>query len=250
MNARRMVGLASALIATVAALTLPSPAGARAACAVAPVAAHRGNWDGKYDDNTRNGFRYAQNHDARAWWETDVSVAIDGKLVMQHDPSAPWTLTLFDFLNDVSVDQPQVFMELKFVPTDAQWTTILDMITWYGVRTNIVITSFDGQTLLTAEQKAPDIKRGLIESAGYTTAANITKWHVQYYLKHSDSITSARMSEWTGAGLKVAPWSDHLSNSPAEWQRMNYYPMVAIITDTGGAYDTWAAQQGCTVTKR
>jgi hypothetical protein len=247
---KRLTGMVSVLIATVAALTALPTAGARAACAVAPVAAHRGNWDGTYDDNTRNGFRYTQNHDARAWWETDVNVADDGRLVMQHDATASWTLTLWDFLNDVSVDKPKVFMELKFVPTNDQWTQLIEMIDAYGVRPNIILTSFVGQTLLTAEQKAPNIQRGLIESAGYTSASNITKYHVQYYLKHSDSITAARMTEWTGAGLKVAPWSDHLSNSPDEWKRMNYYPMVTIITDTGAAYDTWASQQGCTVTKK
>lgn len=249
MNTRRLAGMASVLIATVAALTLPSPAGAKAASACAPVAAHRGNWDGKYPENSRNGFRYTQNKDARAWWETDVDV-VDGEFVIRHDPTAPVLMTLPELLNDVAVDNVQVFMELKWSPTAAQWTDLMNLIWQSGIRNNLVITSFVGADLLVAEQRDPTIRRGLIASTGAASAASITQYHVQYYLKHSDSITAARMAEWQGAGLKIVPWSDHLSNSPAEWQRMNYYPVPAVITDTGGAYNTWAAQQGCAITKR
>ena len=219
-----------------------------AACAVAEVAAHRGEWDGKYDENSRNGFRYAQNKYAGAWWETDVDW-VDSQFVIRHDSTQPVRMTLDQFLNDMSVDGVQAFVELKFVPNAAQWDDLIDMIDKYSLRSKIVLTSFDGPTLLAAEGKASNIRRGYIESTGYTTAANITKYHVQYYLKHSDSITYSRAMEWIGAGLKLAAWSDHLSNSPSEWKRMNDDKVVSVITDTGGAYVSWAAGQGWCLTK-
>jgi len=220
-----------------------------ASCAVAEVAAHRGNWDDKYEENSRNGFRHTQNKYAAAWWETDVDV-VNGTFVIRHDPSQPVRMNFDQFLNDMSVDGVQAFVELKFVPTDAQWNDLIGMINSYAVRSNIVLTSFDGPTLLAAEAKAPTMRRGLIESTGYTTAANITKYHVQYYAKHSDSITYARAQEWTGAGLKLAAWSDNLSDNPAEWKRMNDDKVVSVITDTGGSYVSWAASQGCSLSKR
>lgn len=228
----------------------PAPAIAKAAtCTVAEVSAHRGNWDGRYAENGRNAFRYTQNKYAAAWWETDVDV-VDGEFVIRHDPSAPVRMTFEELLNDMAVDGVQAFVELKFVPTDDQWDSIISMIDQYNLRSKIVLTSFVGQTMLAAESKAANIRRGLIASTGYQTAASITQYHVQYYIKHSDSITYSRAMEWIGAGLKLAAWSDHLDNEPTEWKRMNDDKVVNVITNTGGAYVAWAAGQGCTLSKR
>lgn len=243
----------SVLIATLVVAqprTAPAPSmAAVAACTVAEPAAHRGNWDGKYPENSRNGFRYSQNKDAQAWWETDVDW-VDDKFVIRHDASQPYRMTLEEFLNDMAVDNVQALVELKWSPTPDQWTELMNMIWSAGIRQKLVLTSFVGADLLIAEQKDPTIRRGLIASTGYQTAASITQYHVKYYIKHSDSITYARMQEWQGAGLTVIPWSDHLSNNPGEWQRMNQYPIAALVTDTGAAYLSWAGQQGCGLAKR
>lgn len=223
--------------------TLPSTA-AHASVSI-PAAAHRGNWDDKkYPENSGNAFRYVQNHGVK-YWETDLRFKDDGTPVIEHDDADLATLTFEQFLNDLQVDYNVVAMvEFKEDPAD-HWTDIINLVVKYGVGSRIIWTSFVADYLLEAEQKLPSMPRGLIQSTGDTTPQVIAAAHVQWFIKHSDSITSSRVANWfsgSNSTIKLAAWSDHLDNNPSEWARMaSYAHMSLIITNTPGAYATWAA---------
>lgn len=224
-------------------VALPSTS-ARAAVTI-PASAHRGNWDDrKYSENSGNGFRYAQNHGVKDW-ETDLRFKADGTPVMHHDDANLALMTFEQFLNDLQVDYNVTAMvEFKEDPA-THWTDIKNLLTRFGVSNRIIWTSFNANYLLEAENETPSIPRGLIQSTGDTTPQVIAAAHSQWFIKHSDSITAARVANWfsgSNSSMKLAAWSDHLDNNPSEWARMaSYAHMSLIITNTPGSYMTWAA---------
>lgn len=240
--------LVSATLLIAPVITTATPAEAvvkKATCDIAaPASAHRGNWDDrKYPENSRNGFRYAQDKGVK-YWETDVRFKADGTAVIHHDDANLATMTLDEFLNDLQVDYNVTAMiEFKEDPAD-HWTDIIGMVNHYGVASRIIWTSFEASYLLEAQVQTPSIPRGLIQTVGDTTAAVIAAAHVQWFIKYSDSITYGRLQTWlAGANstIKVAPWADKLDNNPTEWDRMNSYSQVALmIINTPGSYATWA----------
>lgn len=238
-----LTALLLALVIGAGWVALPSTS-AQAAVNI-PAAAHRGNWDDhKYPENSGNAFRYAQNHGVK-YWETDLRFKADGTPVIHHDDADLALLTFAQFLNDLQVDYNVTAMvEFKEDPA-THWSVIKNLLTQFGVSNRIIWTSFDANYLLEAETQTPSIPRGLIQSTGDTTPAVIAAAHVQWFIKHKDSFTWARVTNWLSGGnanLKLAAWGDTMDNNHAEYARLTSYTnMSLMIVNTPGDYMAWAA---------
>lgn len=247
--------------ALVAAGSLPAEA---AACVTIPGAAHRGG-DERYAENSRNSFRVSP----VPTWETDVRFTSDYVPVIMHDedvdrttdgagPVADFTYaqleqlrtvddqpvaSLRELVNDAAVDGARMFIELKTMPTTEQWGPLLSALSSRNIPQQLIITSFDGPTLVALHARAGQYPTGLIASTGDQTAASVTQYGTSILIKHKDSITAARMSAWTAGGLKVYAWT---VDDAAEWARMAWYPALAgVLTDKPAAYVAWQKARTC-----
>lgn len=260
MNRKIVAGIAVAIVGA-APLTAIGPEPARAAaCVTIPAVAHRGG-DERYVENTRNAFRSASNVGV-GFWETDVRFTADNVPVIMHDPDVDRTTnghglvedltydeiaqlrtaddqpvpTLAELMNDQAVDGAYFFVELKVMPTEAQWATFLAALnSRAGKGPRPALASFDVATLDALKVRAPSYTRALIQSVGDTDPATVTP-HASILIKHHDAITSARIAKWVGAGLKVYAWT---VDDTAEWERMTWYPVSGVVTNKPAAYLAW-----------
>jgi glycerophosphoryl diester phosphodiesterase len=173
--------------------------------------------DERYVENTRNAFRDAANVGAK-FWETDVRFTADDVPVIMHDETVDRTTTgtgdvadltyaqwqtlrtsddqplpsLADVMNDQSVDRAYAFVELKTMPTEAQWATFIAALTSRVAAgtPRPVIESFDPAILDQVAVRLPAYTRALIQSTGDADPADITP-HATILLKHHDSITAS-----------------------------------------------------------
>ncbi|GIE27114.1 glycerophosphoryl diester phosphodiesterase [Actinoplanes italicus] len=238
-----------------------------AACVTIPVVAHRGGLE-RWAENSGNAYRDASNQGAGVW-ETDVRFTSDDVPVIMHDPEVDRTTdgtglvadltyaqvaalrtadgqpvpTLTQLINDAAVDGPRLLVELKTVPTPAQWATFnAALASRPGVASRVLLMSFEVQALVGATQYAPALTRGLLQSVGDTDPAAVTPY-AKILIKHVNAITAARMTKWKGAGLTVYAWT---VNTSSEWERMTWYPgMAGVITDQPGAYLAWQKSRTC-----
>lgn len=251
----------------------PVEAKARAACPVAPtVVAHRGGEEG-YVENTRNAFRSAKNS-GTGFWETDVRFLADNTPVIMHDATVDRTTdgtgavadmslpqwqalstsdyqpvpTLWDWANDQSVDKAYAFLEIKVMPTEAQWSALISTLAaregWGGPRPTI--SSFDTALLAQVASRMPGYTRALIQSTGDADPAAITPY-ASILLKHHDAITWSRLSKWTTAGIKVYAWADPNADPQSEWVRMTGYGglVSGYVTSYPQAYQLWSSSRVC-----
>jgi glycerophosphoryl diester phosphodiesterase len=271
---RKLVAYAAALIAG-AALVLSGPAAHAAACpALVTADAHRGGTT-TWVENTGNAFRQAGITAARTGmtvnWETDIRFTSDGVPVIMHDETVDATTdgtgavadltyaqvaalrtadrqpvpTLADLVNDAYVDGATMYAELKTVPTEAQWDTLAAALATRPMTTKIVLTSFDGPTVLAAQAHLPAYARGLIQDVGDQSVASVTQWGTNILIKHHNAITWGRLGIWVSGGLSVRSWT---VDSTSEWQRMNSYPagwLDGLITNDPADYLAWGKARTC-----
>lgn len=258
---RRLLAALAVVTLSGGALFVPiQPAEASAGCAVIPVIAHRGGNE-RYVENTRNAFRDATNRGARSW-ETDVRFTSDDVPMIMHDETVDRTTdgtglvsaltaahvatlrtddgqgvpTLAELINDAAVDGVTVFAEPKVNPTPAQWGTLLAAVNSRGLADRVMLISFDPATLGEAELYAPTMKRGLLGALGYADPETVTPY-ASSFLKHYDSVTSARMAAWTTGGLDTYVWT---ADTQTVWERMSRYPALhGLITNKPAAYLKW-----------
>lgn len=251
-----------------------APAMRPRSCVVVPPIAHRGGTE-RYVEDTRNAFRAAP----VGFWENDVQFTLDNVPIIMHDATVDRTtngtgavaaltwaqisllrtaddqpvMTLRDFINDQSVDRVYAFVEIKTAPTEAQWATFIAAVKsregWGGPRP--AISSFDAATLDQVAVRLPGYTRALIQSTGDADPADITP-HASILLKHHDSITAARLTKWTSAGLRVYAWADPAADPSSEWQRISSYStdtaagsVSGYITATPQAYLNWQSSATC-----
>lgn len=266
-----MVAVAVLSFATLTATGSPALA---VACATPLPVAHRGGTE-RYVENTRNAFRQASNYGVN-FWETDVRFTSDDVPVIMHDETVDRTTngtgavadltyaqvaalrtaddqpvpTLADIMNDQSVDKAYMIVEPKVMPTEAQWTTFIAALTSRVGQggPKPALESFDPAVLDQVAARLPGYGRALIQSTGDADPADITP-HATILLKHHDAITSARLTKWTGAGLRVYAWADPAAGDDAsEWARMAGYRdangkslVYGFITSKPSAYVAWRA---------
>jgi glycerophosphoryl diester phosphodiesterase len=270
MMIRKLTGIATVMIVGAAGVLAAESSAAAAACVSIPAVAHRGGTE-RYVENTRDAFRYSTDVGVK-FWETDVQFTADDVPVIMHDDTVDRTTngtgavadltyaqiaalrtsddqpvpTLADVMNDQSVDRAYFFVELKVMPTEAQWATFITALTSRaaGGGPRPAISSFDPAVLDQVAARLPAYTRALIQSAGDADPGDITP-HATILLKHHDSVTSARMAKWTAAGLKVYAWFDVTNDGPAEWTRLAGYPLSGVITDDPSAYLTWQKSRAC-----
>lgn len=270
---------AAAVVLTAAAyLVLPVSAASAAACPEPiPVVAHRGGTE-RYAENTLKAFRHAQNLGA-LWWEADVRATApsddlpDGEQVLMHDATVDRTTdgtgavadltyeeirglhtddgqrvpTLRELLADADVDGAKVLVEVKYDPTPQQWAAIRDAIDGEGMTGRVVVMAFASSVPI-AELRAETVGRaaGVVEDPGYRPVGDYTAMGVTWLIKHQDSITAARLDEWSGP-LSVAAWT---VDSVTGWARMQWYTaepgrLDLVITNKPGAYLAWARERVC-----
>lgn len=263
---RRIIGRIAVITLTAVAVVAPATPSLAAVCAAPGVIAHRGGTE-RYVENTRDAFRDASNIGA-GFWETDVRFTSDDVPVIMHDPDVDRTTngtgavadltaaqiaalrtiddqpvpTLAELMNDQSVDRAYAFVELKVMPTTAQWVTFIAALTSRaGAGTpKPAIESFDPDVLDEVAVRLPGYTRALVQSVGDADPADITP-HATILLKHHDAITWSRWAKWSAAGLKVYAWT--VDDDPAEWARLSY--VAGMITETPRAYLAWKAGRVC-----
>lgn len=265
---RKFRALVSATIVLAAGLAAPSPARA-ATCVDIPAVAHRGGTE-RYVENTLNAYRDAGNHGALVW-ETDVRFTADGVPVLLHDETLDRTTdgtgsvtgltaaelasartadgqavpTLAALVNDAAVDGARILIELKTDPTPAQWSAVLAAIDSRSLRPKVVLMSFDPVVVLEAIAAAPGVETALVENPGYRPVAELTPYGGSY-VKHKNSITGARLDEWSGP-LDVYAWT---VDTAADWAWMHYYTtepgkLDGVITNKPAAYLAWQDARVC-----
>jgi len=152
--------------------------------------------------------------------------------------------TLAELANDAAVDGAQLLVELKTDPTPAQWAAVLSALDARAMRPKTILMSFDAAVVLEAQAVAPNVETGLVENPGYRPVAELTPYGS--YIKHKNSITGARLDEWSGP-LDVYAWT---VDTQADWTWMNYYGaepgrLDGVITNRPTAYLAWAKTQVC-----
>jgi glycerophosphoryl diester phosphodiesterase len=241
---------------------------ATAACPSVPAVAHRGGTE-RYGENTRNAFRYATSIGVNRW-ELDVRFDATDTPFVIHDPTLDRTTngtgdvtrqdlsaarrsglrtddgqyvpSLYEVLTDAAARVASVFVEIKVRPTRRQWANLLARLDWTSMRRRVVLMSFDADTVLEARAAAPDVRTGLVENPSYRPAAQVTRYG-GHYVKHQNSITAARLAEWSGP-LAVYAWT---VDDVAGWARMNRYAarLDGVITNRPAAYLRWAHDRTC-----
>lgn len=270
---RRIVSTIAVATLTLAGLLGASPARA-ATCPAAPTpVAHRGGTE-RYVEDTRDAFLDSAANVGVRFWENDVRFTSDNVPVIMHDEMVDRTTngtgavadltyaqiaalrtsddqpvpTLRDFINDQSLMRAYAFVELKTMPTEAQWVTFIAALTSRvsAGTPRPAIESFDPDVLDQVAIRLPGYTRALAQSVGDADPADITP-HATILLKHHDAITSTRLAKWTGAGLKVYAWADpSAGDTPSEWARMAGYGSVSgFITSAPGAYVAWRNARVC-----
>lgn len=260
--------IARAAVVVLAAVVVAIPGQAlAAACPDQPVVAHRGGIE-RYVENTRDAFRDAANRGVPRW-ETDVQFTSDDVPIIMHDDTVDRTTdgtgavssltfaqiqtlrtaddqpvpSLADFINDADVDSATVFVELKTDPTATQWPVFLAALASRPAEASrIVVTSFDGPTLVALRAHTALYRTGLIQDVGDQTAASVTQYGTAILIKNHNSITSARMAAWTAGGLTVYAWT---VDTQAEITRMTWYNLAGVITNYPVGYLAWEHGTTC-----
>lgn len=270
----RAVRLATAAATLAAVFAVPASSAAAAACpAPIPPIAHRGGLD-RYPENSRNAFRHSANVGV-LMWETDLRLTADGQWRLMHDdtlnrttnvtgPIAGYTAaqldagvrltdgqeipTLDELMNDAAVDGATVLLEPKIDPTAGQWASLLAAVDRYRWRHHTILMSFDPAVALEAKAVAPPatgIRTGLIAEPGYVPVSELTKYG-SIYNKQFNSITGARLDEWSGP-LEVYAWTPGTRDV---WDWMNWYTaepgrLDGVVTNWPQAYLAWARARVC-----
>lgn len=237
-----------------------------------PVVAHRGGTE-RYVENTRNAFRYASSVGA-TWWETDVRFDAAGTPFLMHDETIDRTTngtgavadqdlsaaraagvrtndgqvvpSLYEMLTDASSRGARILLEIKSDPTPEQLAKVIARLDWTGMRTSVVVMSFEPAIIAKVRAAAPDLMVGLVEDPGYRPVSDLVALEIGSYIKHYYSITADRMREWSGP-LDVYAWT---VDDPTEWARMQWYRtepgrLDGVITNRPSAYLAWAAGRTC-----
>jgi glycerophosphoryl diester phosphodiesterase len=220
-------------IATVLAPATPFPAPTVTAAAATvepgtptfPVYAHRGGTSRLVEDTRANYLRAAAR--GSLWWETDVRFSRTNYPVLLHDadlrrfgcPSVRiatvsvararrcvaangQTLsTLHEFVSALSAHRARAMIELKTVPTKAQWAILQTRLE--PVKSRIVIQSFRPAALVAASRRGyrtAFLTRTAVTVGGLPTG---TDWYAPKWTV----LTAARVRAMHAAGVKVVVWT-------------------------------------------
>lgn len=268
---RTLISRTAVSLLLAAAVVLPVTPAAAAACPTAvPADAHRGGTEA-WTENTGNAFLDSRITAGVTLWETDVQFDADGQPWIMHDDTVDRTtdgtgavasLTtaqmtglrtvdgqrvpmLADLVNEAYVSGAKLFPELKTMPTETQWTAFGQALATRPMASRIMITSFDGPTLLAAQAHLPQYTRGLIQELGDQSVASVTQYGATALIKHHNAIIWSRIDAWQAGGLSVYSWT---VDTQSEWQRMNAYPagwLDGVITNDPKAYTAWAENRTC-----
>ena len=200
-----------------------------------PVYAHRGGRAGGLVENTRDNFRRAA-AGGSLQWETDVRFTSTNYPVLLHDEdlrrfgcptvkivsvSVPkarecaavngQTLTtLYEFITDLEAFDAQAMVELKTVPTAAQWTILETRLS--PVRDRVVIESFLADALVAASQRG--YQTAALSSTALTPAR--LPQGSDWYAPNWTALTDAGLAAMHAQGVKVVVWTPEC----ADWARL------------------------------
>ena len=132
----------------------------------------------------------------------------------------------------------QFNIETKIVPTRPDLSPepapfvrqILAVVDQFGMRSRVILQSFDQRTLVEMKKLAPKLRTSALVSdnfmadwVGLARAA-----HADFISPDSDWIDRAAIDKLHAAGVKVAPWT---VNDAEGWDRMVKLGADAVITD-------------------
>jgi len=190
-----------------------------------PVYAHRGGTS-SFVENTRANYAHAATHGSLLW-ETDVRFTRTNYPVLLHDAdlrrfrcsstriatvsvsaarackaaNGQTLTTLNEFVTDLKARRAQAFIELKTVPTAAQWAILQTRIS--TIKSRIVIESFLPAALVAASRKGYRTAFLTSTSVPPSGLPSGTDW----YAPEWTTITAARVRAMHAAGVKVVGWT-------------------------------------------
>jgi len=232
-------------------------------CAVMPaVAAHRGGTE-KSLENTLGAFRSAGDAGIRTW-ELDVHFDIHGTPVVLHDdtvdrvsPMSGPIATLDASNGGIPTDDGQyiptlravyelaeeynahVLTEIKVMPTEAEWASMIDDIDQTVGKSSVTLMSFVKSIVLQEKERFPDAETGLVHGAGYLSPEQVLEYGGAY-VQLATSISASRADAWHAAGVKLYAWT---VDSPDDWAKLSSWPVDVFITNKPIEYARWADQQ-------
>lgn len=202
--------------------------------------AHRG-FSGKYPENTILAFEKAIEFGVDGI-EMDVHLTKDGELVIIHDELVDRTTNGHGFVKDFTyeelskLDASYIFPEMGFqkIPTLREYMELVkdagiitnielktgvfeypgiekkvyDMIVEYGLKDQMIISSFNHFSVMRMKAIDPEIKCGLLEeswllnAADYVEAAGMECFHPYYKF-----LTAENVAELKEKGLEINTWT-------------------------------------------
>ena len=230
--------------------------------------AHMG-FSAKYPENTILSFQKALEAGADGIG-IDVRMSRDGELVILHDQELARTTnaagpvdsyTLYELLGmDASGEYEGVF-EINRIPTledyfhliqgkkvftwielriETFWypeieEKVIEVVDWFKRRQDVVVCSFDHQSVAKVKELAPDIACGflvqsrMIGAAEYCRRLGIENWH-----PCCRGVTKALVDELHGAGVKVNAWG---ADTREEMEEMVRLGVDAVLTNDPQLFD-------------
>ena len=203
--------------------------------------AHRG-FSGKYPENTMLAFQKALEAGCDGI-EHDVHLSKDGELVIIHDEELDRTTDGHGWVKDYTVAELKQFdasatyrgvYGKNEIPTLREYFELvkdiniitnielktgmyeypgieektLKLIDEYGLRKNIIISSFNHFTIKRFQALAPDVKLGFLVEGWYIGVGEYTKSHgVQCVHPYFPNLTPELLAEMKNAGCEVNTWT-------------------------------------------
>jgi glycerophosphoryl diester phosphodiesterase len=150
------------------------------------------------------------------------------KAVSYTAPDGSHIASLFD-VREIVLDHPGVRLEveLKTVPTPAQWERLHSRLDPIGDR--VTVTSFDLSTVRTAQDEG--------FRAGYLAKTPTTITASAYVSQDFATITTANVNRLSARGVEVAAWTP---NDAGQWESLYGMGVRTINTDDVRSCLTWA----------
>jgi glycerophosphoryl diester phosphodiesterase len=262
-----LAALASTAALAVGVVGGATPADAASTSCVPPPIAHRGD-SARAPENTMPAFRKALRSGVRRL-ELDVRFTAGDVPVLMHDPTVDRTTngagevaaltlqqvrgldagrwfghayrgtrvpTLYQALQLARQEKAYVMVELKTLPTADQMTQVLDRFRWLSMSEQVMVTSFDEETVRAVRAAAPGLRTAIIDNPRYRGADSVLQFG-RAYVVNAASVTESRAARWRRAGIAVRPWTvDNVHG----WRRMAHDKAEAVVTNRPAAYLAWA----------
>ncbi|GAB3415686.1 glycerophosphodiester phosphodiesterase [Flindersiella endophytica] len=243
-----------------AGLTVASQtASADSSCAIPPPVAHRGGTE-RHTENSLDAYRDASRAGVLVW-ETDVRFDRRDVPILMHDATLDRTTTgrgevaeldvaatairLNDgqpiptfrrFLSLAKQHGAYAFVEFKTEPTRAQLGAVMRVINRLGMRSGVLLNSFDaGRLQRIRAAVGDDVDYSWVANGG-TQSARDVRAVGRSFNKAAKHLTRQQLDAYLAAGIRTYAWT---VDDSGQWQALRTWPLAGIVTNRPVAYAAW-----------